>query len=502
MLIKQFVIVEYLQESKLTTSTDKSLTCNPCILTQKLLPISVLVSTSNEKVLKPYWTESCKEISSLLWLPTKTVLQDLDSNSSNTSLPKTVDKSWFSTTITQANKTNSQLIFSQYYTSSHAECTDLESTIIKSKKIYLNPTKQQKKILTIWGGTSRFVYNRTIDYINSCDKSTKLPRWDLIFKEINLVLPEWTKDVPYQIKKIACKDAVSVLFMAIRNLKKGNIKHFKLQYRTKKDIKTTIYIPKDAVKLNGIYYTILGKTKYNEKLPTINYDCRLVEMYGDYYLCVPEKTTKAIRVDNQDQSIKAVAIDLGVRSFVNFYTEESVGKIGIGAGNKIYDILLRANDVIKDIAGCKTFKQRHRKRKLKTILNRLKAKVRHLIDELHKKTAKYLTDNFNLIILPKFNVINMIDVDNRKIGKKTVRSMLSYRFYDFRMYMRTKCKELGIELVEIGEEYTTKTISWTGEIREGVGGSKWISSGDIVMDRDYNGARGIYIKAIKELSLK
>ncbi|MFN6160632.1 MAG: RNA-guided endonuclease TnpB family protein, partial [Dolichospermum sp.] len=48
------------------------------------------------------------------------------------------------------------------------------------------------------------------------------------------------------------------------------------------------------------------------------------------------------------------------------------------------------------------------------------------------------------------------------------------------------------------EAYTSKTVSWTGEIINNLGGSKIIKSrlDGRIMNRDLNGARGIYLRAL------
>jgi len=51
--------------------------------TSVILPV---LSTLNEKELKPYWNVRCQELQSILWLPHKTVLQDQDMTSLDNSL--------------------------------------------------------------------------------------------------------------------------------------------------------------------------------------------------------------------------------------------------------------------------------------------------------------------------------------------------------------------------------------------------------------------------------
>lgn len=493
---KQSVIVEYLLKSSPMTCIAKSPICNPCIRTQKFLPTLVQVSITKEKEFKPYWTESCKEISSRLWLPTKTALLGLDSNSSNTLLTSAVEKSWFSTTIQQTLTQNSQRIFSQFCMFSHAECTDLGSTIIKSKKIYLQPTRKQKKIFNTWGGASRFVYNRTIDKINEITKEGgKLPKKQELFDMVKESLPDFCDNVPYQILKQASHEALASFFQNAKAVKQGRIKHFELQYKTKKDPKTSMYILKEAISNKGIYYTKTGTLKFKEEIPSNYCDSRLVIMYDDYYLCVPHKSQQTIS-ENQAPLDRAVAVDLGLRSFATFYSEDAVGKIGENSQDRIIKICQRIDELIS----AKTKANAERKRKLQQKILNLKAKLYHLIDELHKKTARFLLDNFDIIILPTYNVSNMVETSGRKITKKSVRSMLSFKFYQFRQYMRMKCKLEGKVLLENGEEYTSMTASWSGEMNYQLGGSKVIKSEGLEMDRDYNGARGIFIKTFKELS--
>ena len=119
-------------------------------------------STSKEKDCNPYWTSFCGEISSHLLLPVVTDSQDLGLNLYSTWSNKTVDKSWFSTQLYTAQILNSPRIYSQSFTCFHAECTDSENTLKKSRKICLSLTPAQKAIIKQWFGVSRFLYNKTV----------------------------------------------------------------------------------------------------------------------------------------------------------------------------------------------------------------------------------------------------------------------------------------------------------------------------------------------------
>lgn len=127
----------------------------------------------------------------------------------------------------------------------------------------------------------------------------------------------------------------------------------------------------------------------------------------------------------------------------------------------------------------------------------MKFEVWDLIDELHYKSIRFLLDNYDLIFLPTFETSEMAAKSTRKIRSKTVRAMMGFSFHKFSMRLESKAKESGKVVKRVSEAYTSKTASWTGEIKN-LGGAKTISSGGKTVDRDGNGARGIFIKSVRE----
>jgi putative transposase len=78
-----------------------------------------------------------------------------------------------------------------------------------------------------------------------------------------------------------------------------------------------------------------------------------------------------------------------------------------------------------------------------------------------------------------------------------VRSMLTFAHYRFKQFIKHKAFEFGKVVIDCNEAYTSKTVSWTGEIIKNLGGAKFIKSADgQVMSRDRNGARGIFLRAL------
>ncbi len=85
----------------------------------------------------------------------------------------------------------------------------------------------------------------------------------------------------------------------------------------------------------------------------------------------------------------------------------------------------------------------------------------------------------------------------RKIRKKSVRQMLTFAHYRFKQFLKRKAFESGKVVLDVNEAYTSKTCSWTGEVDHKLGGAKVVVGSDGKrMDRDLNGARGIFLRAL------
>ncbi|WP_199312478.1 transposase [Limnothrix sp. FACHB-881] len=341
-------------------------------------------------------------------------------------------------------------------------------------------------LLKQWFGVSRYVYNATIKHLQ--EPGTKA-NWMAVAPIILGALPEWAKPVPYQIKKIAVKDACTAVREAKKGFKKdGQIR--KCRFRSRKDRQQTIYIPKSAISENGVYYTILGKAALKESIPDGFSDGRLTLAYGEYYL-ITSTAVQPIQSENQG---RVVALDPGVRTFMTFFAESSYGWIGNDSNLLIQKLCFKLDRLVSKITKAKSAQ----KRRFKKAADRLRSKVQHLVKELHHKTARFLTENFDVILLPSFESSQMVSKSRRKIKSKTVRQMLTLSHYQFKKHLEWKAWELGkIALTDINEAYTSKTVSWTGEIIK-IGGSRVIKSkvDGRSMNRDLNGARGIFLRAL------
>lgn len=477
--------VESAAQNSETTSTDKSPTCNRYTRKRKSSKTSVVDSTSKGKDCSQYWSDLCEEISSRLLLPVGIDCADSALKSLNSWQSKTVAKSWFSVTLFIAQNQNSQPIFSPSFMSSVVECTDSENTVKKSKKIRLCLNAVQRETVKQWFGVSRYVYNQTIAHLKQPGTQAN---WKAIKGEVLAALPEFCKSVPYQIKSIAVKDACKAVSNAKKKFGKNGV-FSKMRFRSRKDPVQSCYIPKSAVKPDGIYHTILGKIRYFESLPKEFGDGRLVTAYGDCYLTVPFDVPQRL-IDNQG---RVVALDPGIRTFVTYFSETGFGWLGDAANMQIQKLCFKLDKLVFKISKAKVAQ----KRRMKKAASRLRGRIKNLVSEMHKKVARFLVDNFDVILLPGFETSLMSSKAKRRIKSKSVRQMLTLSHYQFKKFLEHKSFEAGKLLLEVNEAYTSKTVSWTGEIIHKLGGAKVITSSDgRVMHRDLNGARGIFLRAL------
>jgi putative transposase len=80
--------------------------------------------------------------------------------------------------------------------------------------------------------------------------------------------------------------------------------------------------------------------------------------------------------------------------------------------------------------------------------------------------------------------------------------MLGWGHYQFRQRLISKAEELGVRVIIQNEAYTSKTCSWCGNM-QAIGGSEVYNCRGcgVVMDRDENGARGIFLRALLDGAL-
>ena len=86
-------------------------------------------------------------------------------------------------------------------------------------------------------------------------------------------------------------------------------------------------------------------------------------------------------------------------------------------------------------------------------------KIQNLVNELHHNTARFLVDNFDVILLTAFRSSEVVIKAHRTIRSKTVRNLLNYAHHRFRNFLQHKAAETDRTVLMVNEAYTLKTVS-------------------------------------------
>lgn len=288
----------------------------------------------------------------------------------------------------------------------------------------------------------------------------------------------------------AIKLACAMFKSAITNKMNGHIDKFRIRYWKSKKESKIMDLEKANFSSAGIRANILGPIEgsYNGEafdFKTIECDCKLQKIRNRYYLYIPEK----IKMDDKsNKPNKQITIDPGIRTFMTGITENKVIKI-IDKKKRIKKYLKRKDKIMGNEKIPENIKKKNEK-----MINR---KISNIIEDFHWKSIKYLTDNNAIILMGNMSTKNIISKTGN-LDRMSKRIGMAMRLYKFKQRLEYKCALKRVKYGEINEWNTSKMCSKCGNINHKLGGNKIYecSNCKVIMDRDVNGARNIYIKAI------
>jgi putative transposase len=542
--IKYVVMQEFHQIIKKKILVDKLKSYKKLTLGQKSFPTLVLALILKERDLKPFWNEYTKEISKKLWLPIKTDSVDSDLKLWNGSLKNQMQNSWFSTLFQKATtnqeqqnlqKTccqSQQFLLPEIMEIDQQDIGEKEKKVktkkkekknenkqknekeneekeFKSIKLRIYPDNEQKKILRKWFGVSRYIYNKCLFHIkNGFDKKEK----DVLniknlrslfinndnYKETNT----WVNEIPYDIRDESLRNL-------IKNYKSNFAKGepFNIRFKNKKDTISINVLSKHWNNDNGIYSKVFtSKTKCEKPLPSvINHTCQIIKnQLNEYYICIPiqldnenlREDKKSSTNENQVSEIfqefndkKIISIDPGVRTFATGYDPNGVI---IKSGDYDIALLSRLLHYKSKLQSKITTIENHSTRyKMKKAYKRLAKRIQNLVDDCHKKLSKWLCENYDIILIPRMS-FHTFD----KMSRKNKNKMIVWKHCSFVDRLVYKSREYNCKVIEVTEDYTSKTCGNCGYIKYNLKSSKTFCC-DICkskIDRDTNGARNILLK--------
>ena len=489
---------------------------------------------------KEFWNTTSENLSRSLWFPVNPGLVEIPVTNNSAQ----VYQSWKTFSVNHSENT---LIPNVWKTTSENPISQKET-----RKYRFYPTKEQIPYFYRFFGTTRYFYNKTVEEIKkrfdqkkkeyndhpTCIFCTNLkeenswfcinhkdckPKWDMNINFINLknsvIIPNkrlpqdllWQKEIPYDTRVLAVKQAYNAYLSCIANLRNGNIKKFDLKFTHKKKPTKYFCIDKRALKiifpknpetksielfqkLLKNHASLRFRNKEKAEIPSlIQCDCLITNDRGAFYLILTRDVQRDLSTRVQKPS-HMISLDPGVRTFQTAYSDDgTVYKFGEYTQKKIKNLYERIDKFKSLRASSKGRKKRHIDHRLK----KLGRKLRNIVKELHNKTARFLV-NYPVIILPEFGTSKMQESETLESSTKRMMNSLSpYKFKVLLNYMATK---YGSKVINTTEEFTTKSCGCCGKLND-VKGNKIYKCKycDYECDRDFNGARNIMIKNLTSI---
>lgn len=486
-------------------------------------------STTEEKVLLPYWNGFSQMMSDYCALPTKTDFVDLGSILSHGCANDTKLKYWFSTKQTLAQNERWLKISSPSFTSLAVGSTDSGNTKSKSLKTLsyrVYPTKELEKLWKQWVSAVRKVYNVSIAYLNHNQKFPKPAKeaggelgGKMGFKKFlkaSGFIPQWCVDLG--ISKLldnASMEAYKAWAETARNpsfVGKGKNKKKHPQaglkiakFRSIRDPRLTLQFDPTAYK-NGrwmVYRTNqfpVPELVGHKRCILTDGASELTYNKGRWFAHFPVETSPG---EEFTETRRIIALDPGVRTFMTGFDGNSFLEFGNGDFSRIAKLCLHLDRLRSRHDKAKGRQFKRLRFKLRSAMEKLRTRIKNLRSEIHKQVASCLARKYDLIVLPTFETSQMVVKKARKLHSKTARAMMTWAFYQFSQTLQHLCNRYGSKLARITEEYTSKTCTKCGHIHRKLGSSKKFKCPQCghEIPRDFNGALGIFLKALWDTTL-
>ena len=306
---------------------------------------------------------------------------------------------------------------------------------------------------------------------------------------------EWELKTPKEIRAGSVNDVCKAYKTGFSNLKLGNIKHFHLGFRKKRETNKCLLLPRNYVKNKegklSIAPTFLGedsnismgkKTIKKHKDLIIEHDCRLVKQKNEYWLIVPIP----FKMKDKTKPVNYCGIDPGVKTFMTTF-----GNQGCFEYKHNEKLLKKLEDKIRLMKDRRILT---RYRVLKRKINKVERRKENLINELHWKTIRSLLKNNDFIF---YGDIKSHDIVKNGKNRTLNTSMNNLKFYKFKQRLLFKSIELGKKVFETKEQFTTQTCSFCGSMyKPGLSRIYNCSNCMRKIGRDVNAAKNILMKGI------
>jgi IS605 OrfB family transposase len=306
---------------------------------------------------------------------------------------------------------------------------------------------------------------------------------------------EWELLTPKEVRAGAVDDVCKAMKTGFSNLKNGNIRHFRLNFKKQTEPDKCMLVPKSFVTNFAGSFQIapmffkehskfhIGKrTKKKHGGIEINYDTRIVRQKKTYWIVIPVPQSKS----EKRKPVNYCGVDPGVRTFMTTF-----GNNGVSEYKHRAEALRELDRKIRRLQYSRVGrKNRIRKKRIEKVEYR-KA---NMVNELHWKTINNLTKKNDFIFYGNINSHSIVKNGKNHILNQDVNNL---KFYQFKMRLLFKAQERGCKVHLVHEAYTSKTCSFCGCLTN-VGDSKIYTCRECkqVVDRDINASKNILMKGI------
>jgi len=408
----------------------------------------------------------------------------------------------------------------------------------------------QKKIVNEWINTSNYVYNKTLEkiksgmypnfinlrnllVINNTKKNTeeckyyddeikrlrqekrpkeeinelqkeKRKRLKTVLSSKNDNVQNWELNTPKGVREGAVDKCCNAYKENLNRFRKGQIKHFEMKFKKKKNPKKSITVPKSFIKIENnriiVAPNFLGeegfeigkKTLKSNKNITINHDCEILKQYNTYWLTIPID----IEPKKEYKFEKYCGIDPGVRTFLTVFSNKYVKEY-----NYKKNLLNKLNTQIDSLKEKRISKKYLNNQEQRTT-NRIRKKAflkreerkENLVNELHWKSINNLLSKYDVLF---YGDIKSHNISKNSRNKSLNRNFNDLKFYKFKLRLQYKASCLNKKVVLVNEAYTSKTCSSCGNIYK-IEASKIYSCSmcNNISGRDVNAAKNILMKGL------
>lgn len=365
----------------------------------------------------------------------------------------------------------------------------MDDKFLRCRKVIIKPNEHQLPIIKGWFKSYQLAYNEILKVVNALRYfNQKIPSFYSLREAYKKDVLEKIKaklgevNTPSHTIDNAINDVVKAYKSGIANVKAGHYRDFRMRYKKGSRITLVLEASAFSKKYNSFCPKILGNhVETSEEIKGITHDCRFQWSPGKPNQFI---LFKPIEVEQRNFDRKPIcSLDPGVRTFQTGYDRENFFEIGTNLSKKIKPIADKIEAKFSE----------KKKGWYKRLQTRLYDKIRHIVDDCHFKSAKWLCQNYDTIIIGKISTVSIASGSNLIGNQKRLLYLLSH--YNFRQRLLAKAEITDCKVIIADESYTSKTCGGCGKLNFNLGSSKVFQCNcGFLLDRDFNGARNIMIK--------